>query len=335
MTIRRQYSLPNCSLILDGWTGEMALHDGGNGRPQMSIVVSAECRFTSQEHQSSVLQGDRDFLESLVRVVNNYAQSVLSGIGQQPTQDWVGEVVNLEPLPEKNRHRLQFTRTKEGKPEEIIKVDLTTLELFDLVEAIDQLLKDGSTLPELTLSIKPHSYAIRRREEPLRKRAQPALAGVASLAVAAIALLFVPIPEPREAETRESSQSRREETLPNENSSNNLVPPGIKKTLADTPRITASEELTSLAETVQTTVDENWEQRGLVEQPLTYRVWVTPNGEILGYEQLSGRNRNITETPALPDLLSLPSTGRNPQPQAVAELEVTFNPNGVVAVKAE
>lgn len=336
MTIRRQYSLPNCSLTLDGWAGEANLNEGGNGRPLMSIVVSAECRFSAQEHQSSLLQGDREFLDSLVRVVNNYAQSVLSGISPQPTQDWVGESIRMKPLSEQNRHQLQFTRTEEGKTEEVIKVDLTTVELFDLVEAIDQLLNDSSTLPDLTLSVQPHSRKIREQNEPFVKKAKPALTGVASLAVAAVALLFVPIPEVREPEPTEGARSRREETRNNQNST--IVPPGIKRSLANTPRITASQELEPLIEQVQSTIDQNWEQRGLVEQSLTYQIWVTREGNIIGYEALSVGNRSITETPVLPRLLSLPITGDSFQPQTVtevAELEVTFNPNGVVEVQAQ
>lgn len=330
MTTRRQYSLPNCTLTVDGWTGDMNLNQGGNGRPQMSIVVNAECRFTAPDHQQSVLQGDREFLESLVRVVSNYAQSVLSGLSPQPTQDWVGESIDLKPLPEKNRHQLQFTRTEDGKPDEIIKVDLTTVELFDLVEAIDQLLNDVSTLPELTLSLQPHSRQFRSRNEPLMKRATPALTGVASLAVAAIALLFVPIPEVREPEP--IPESGREETRTN---FNNTIPSGLKETLADTPRITESQQLTDLSQTIRTTLDQNWEQRGLVEETLTYRIWVTPTAEIIGYEERSQTDRSLSEAPVLPNVLSLSLTGDIPQPDAVAELEVTFNPNGVVQVEAE
>jgi len=64
-------------------------------------------------------------------------------------------------------------------------------------------------------------------------------------------------------------------------------------------------------------------------------VWVTPTGDVLGYEQLAGPNLNITETPVLPNLLSLPVEGNTPQASAVGELEVTFNANGVVAVEPE
>lgn len=333
MTIRREYSLPNCSLSLEGWSEDMGFHQGGNGRPKMSIVVNAECRFTSGNHESSVLQGDRDFLDSLVRVVNNYAQSVLSGISPHPNQDWVGESVQIEPLANSNQHRLQFTHTTDGNPDEIIKVDLSTVELFDLVEAIDQLLNDGSTLPELSLSLQPHSRNIRRREEPFRKKARPALTGVASLAVAAIALSFVPVPQVREPEPTRSGESRREETMADNGS--NVIPSGMKETLADVPRIRDSQQLNNLAQQIQTAVDQNWEQRGLVEQSLSYRVWVTPNGEMIGYEVLSGGGRNISETPVLPNVLSPLPQGETSQLEAVAELEVIFNPNGVVNVTAE
>jgi len=332
MTIRRQYSLPNCSLILDGWTEEMSFNQGGNGRPPMSIIVNAECQFTGGNHQSSVLQGDREFLDSLVRVVNNYAQSVLSGISPHPNQDWVGEVVQIEPLPNSNQHRLQFTRTEDGKPEEIIKVDLTTVELFDLVEAIDQLLNDGSTLPNLSLSLTPHSRKIRRREEPFRKKAQPALTGIASLAVAAIALSFLPVPQVREPEPTRSGESRREETLPNNGS--NVIPSGLKDTLANVPKISDSQQLTNLAQQLRTTVDQNWEQPEFVEQPLSYRVWVTPTGEILGYQALSEGNGDVGQPPVLPNLVS-PLPGDPSQLDAVAELNVTFNANGIVEVTAE
>ncbi len=331
MTIRRQYSLPNCSLILDGWAGETNPNDGGNGRPLMSILVNAECRFLAEEHHQSALKGDRNFLESLVRVVNNYAQSVLSGLNAAPPQDWVGEPVQIKPLPEHNRHQLQLIETEDGKPEEVVKVDLTTVELFDLVEAIDQLLADGSTLPELTLSLHPHSRKIRNRNEPFVKKARPAIAGVASLAVAAIALYLVPIPEMREPEPTRNG-SRREQTLPSETGS--IVPPGIKATVENTPKITDSEQLVTLGSELQTKLTENLQQE-IPQTGLEYRVWVTGNGDVIGYEQLAGPGLNITETPALPDLLTLPMDLNNRQISEVAELEVRFSPDGVVQVEPE
>ncbi|MFP4134899.1 MAG: DUF4335 domain-containing protein [Halothece sp.] len=336
MTIRRQYSLPNCSLILDGWAQDMSGNEGSNGRPLMSMVMNAECRFTTKTEQN-LLKGDREFLESLVRVVNHYAQYILSGINAKNQQDWVSEKVKLEPIPETNRHRLQYTHQEEGKPETTETVDLNTVELFDLIEAIDQLLNDGTTLPELTLSINPNSRRLRSQEEPLRKRATPALTGVASLTVAAIALFLVPVPEMREAEVTESRERREEETLPDGESENGeIVPSGIEETLEVVSAMENTEEIEALAEELQTTIEENWEDQGLVQEPLSYRVWVTSEGDVIAYQGISDPDRNITEVPALPNLLSALSEETTPEEiEAIAELEVIFDPSGTVEVMTE
>ncbi len=334
MTIRRQYSLPNCSLILDGWAQDMSGNEGDNGRPLMSIVMNAECRFTAKTEQN-LLKGDREFLESLVRVVNHYAQYILSGIDAKNQQDWVSEKVKLEPIPETNRHRLQYTHQEEGKAETTETVDLTTVELFDLIEAIDQLLNDGTTLPELTLSINPNSRRIRSREEPLSKRATPALTGVASLTVAAIALFFVPVPEKREAELTKSRD--QEETLPDsEGESGEIVPSGIEETLEVVPAMENPTAINALAEDLQTRIEETWEEQGLVQESLSYRVWVTSGGDVLAYQGISDPDRNITEVPALPNLLSAPPEETSPEGiEAIAELQVIFDPSGTVKVIAE
>ncbi len=214
MTIRREYRLPNCSLILEGWSDEPS-YASANDRPTLSVLVNVECHFSSQ-NESSVLKGDRDFLESLVRVVNSYAQWILSELELDQPQDWVEESVRIEPIPETNRHRLQYIYQDKSHLQQTQQVDLTTVELFDLVEAIDQLLNDGSTLPELSLSLKPHSRKVRRRTESVTQQAAPALAGVASLAVAAIGFSLIeppaiePEPESREEETFPGEDPRRE-----------------------------------------------------------------------------------------------------------------------------
>jgi len=211
MTIRRQYQLPNCSLILDGWSDEPSY--GENGRPTISVVTNVECYFSSQSDESSSLKGDREFLESLVRVVNHYAQSLLSGLELQSDQDWVNESVSIEPIPGTNHHRLQYTHQEKGHPHTTNQIDLSNVALFDLVEAIDQILNDGSTLPELSLSLKPHSRRVRRRQQSVTQQVAPAMTGVASLMIAAIALAFLPVPEIREPEP----QNSEEQTSPQQN----------------------------------------------------------------------------------------------------------------------
>ncbi|MEO9125045.1 MAG: DUF4335 domain-containing protein, partial [Microcoleus sp.] len=73
-------------------------------------------------------------------------------------------------------------------------VDLTTVQLFDLVEAIDQFFADTQTLPELSLQLTPISKRYIKSAEPLAKRSLPAVVGVSSLALAAMAFFLVPVP---------------------------------------------------------------------------------------------------------------------------------------------
>ena len=81
------------------------------------------------------------------------------------------------------------------KTELSAKVDLTTVQLFDLVEAIDQFFADTQTLPELSLQLTPISKRYVKSAEPLAKRSLPAVVGVSSLALAAMAFFLVPVPE--------------------------------------------------------------------------------------------------------------------------------------------
>ena len=197
MTIRRQYSLPNCTLVLEG------LSDGSAAsqldiRPVLSILMSAECYVTGL---GEPLSGGREFFESLVRVVSSYAQEFMSGVHYP---DRYGPNVGMVQLHriDGNLHRLTVLPASTGSPTQIdqktelsAKVDLTTVQLFDLVEAIDQFFADTQTLPELSLQLTPISKRYVKSAEPLAKRSLPAVVGVSSLALAAMAFFLVPVPE--------------------------------------------------------------------------------------------------------------------------------------------
>ncbi|MEG4811674.1 DUF4335 domain-containing protein [Microcoleus sp. F8-D3] len=197
MTIRRQYSLPNCTLVLEG------LSDGSAAsqldiRPVLSILMSAECYVTGL---AEPLSGGRDFFESLVRVVSSYAQEFMSGVHYP---DRYGPNVGMVQLHriDGNVHRLTVLPASTGSPTQIdqktelsAQVDLTTVQLFDLVEAIDQFFADTQTLPELSLQLTPISRRYVKSAEPLAKRSLPAVVGVSSLALAAMAFFLVPVPE--------------------------------------------------------------------------------------------------------------------------------------------
>ncbi|MEG4087802.1 DUF4335 domain-containing protein [Microcoleus sp. Pol12B4] len=197
MTIRRQYSLPNCTLVLEG------LSDGSAAsqldiRPVLSILMSAECYVTGL---GEPLSGGRDFFESLVRAVSSYAQEFMSGVHYPDRYGPNLGMVQLHRI-DGNLHRLTVLPASTGSPTQIdqktelsAKVDLTTVQLFDLVEAIDQFFADTQTLPELSLQLTPISRRYIKSAEPLAKRSLPAVVGVSSLALAAMAFFLVPVPE--------------------------------------------------------------------------------------------------------------------------------------------
>ncbi len=197
MTIRRQYSLPNCTLVLEGLSDGTAASQL-DMRPVLSILMSAECYVSGL---AEPLTGGREFFESLVRAVSSYAQEFMSGVHYPDRYGPNLGMVQLHKM-DGNSHRLTVLPASTGSGTEIVEktelsaeVDLTTVQLFDLVEAIDQFFADTQTLPELSLQLTPISKRYIKSAEPLAKRSLPAVVGVSSLALAAMAFFLVPIPE--------------------------------------------------------------------------------------------------------------------------------------------
>ncbi len=209
MTIRRQYSLPNCTLVLEGLSDEAATADSMDERPLMSILVNSECHFVGSNQN---LSGGRVFFENLVKAVSAYAQEFLSGLRHPIETEGGSDLVHLERVDKKNLHRLSWQPAADNQ-EQRVEIELTTVQLFDLVEAVDQFFADRRTLPDLSLELQPVSRRYRQVEEPLVQRATPAALGITSLAIAAIAFFFVPVPEVREPEPVQ--QSNPSETNPN------------------------------------------------------------------------------------------------------------------------
>lgn len=218
MNTRRQYSLPNCNLVLEGMedvSGESA--DILSGQSPMSILINAECHLLKSNQK---LSGGSVFLNNLSQAVSNYAQGFLSGLfpnDKSSSSNAEYPQVSLSPVAEKHLHRL----TLEPKPdsgESTTEIEITTVELFDLVDAIDQFHADSSVLPNMTLELQPVSKRYRKPEQPLSERLTPVLIGFSSLAIAAGALFMIPIPEiaPTEsAPTSPATETEVEETPSN------------------------------------------------------------------------------------------------------------------------
>ncbi len=218
MSIQRQYSLPTCKLVLEGLTDDNLSGDRQDGsRPLMSILVSAECYLPPRKEP---IAGGQEFFQSLVNVVSHYAQEFLSGVKRfsfytipvEP-RDGVPTPVQLQKI-NPNLHRL-IVQPQESYNSAPIEIDLSAVQLFDLVEAVDQFCADSQTLPQIHGNLRSLSRQEAKVHEPVAKRALPATVGLSSLAVAALAFFFMPIPEyqrPLEPVPGESSEESRQGT---------------------------------------------------------------------------------------------------------------------------
>ncbi len=371
MTIQRQYSLPNCKLILQG------LNEGG-GFPNLSkgqvlsILMSAECHIYGQE---PALTGGRDFFESLVTQVSRYAQEFLSEISAPNRSPRGGEdsrldIVHLEKIGV-NLHRLTVSdqevsggTTTVKKPARVI--DLSTVQLFDLVEAVDQFFADSLTLPDLSFKVRPVSRKQAKGGEQVANQAIPAGVGMTGLMLAALALFFVPIPEverPREPKPEENESISSLETSPTSTSELGLNPTprpesvdsseesamsdspelgtvesaeetltgeNLQPSLSNREKITDQAEISQLQNLLQEKINVAWIQE--IEEDIIYRVTVTSDGSIIGYKPINPEAADGVDKTPLPDLLNRQAVGEDNN-QSVAEFKVLFQNNGLLEVE--
>ncbi len=356
MTIRRQYSLPNCTLVLEGYS-EGAPTSGGqfDTRPLMTILVNAECHFSGIVQP---LRGGRDFLESLVRAVSRYAQEFLSQVHHPKLHDDKPELVKLQKLPEKNLHQLTLLPTADTigtssglgmtsashaviAQETPLQLDLTTVQLFDLVEAIDQFLADRRTLPDFSVSLEPLPKRLKKADEPIAKRAAPATLGVTGLALSAIALSLLPIPEVRQPKAAQTKETAREtpppspEISPSAAATPKPTPPDsfdVESALASAKEITDPTELDYLELNLRKKLNKSWEDRGEVNENLEYQVSVGRDGAIVGYKPIKNTPTDGAKQTPLPDLLYTPAQGGVANSEAMAQFRVRFTKTGVVEI---
>ncbi len=351
MTIRRPYSLPNCTLILEGLSdGSAPTGNQVDPRPLMTMLVHAECHFAGSNQR---LSGGREFLESLVKSVSRYAQEFLSHVHHPKLPDEPPAIVQLQKVQEKNLHRLTLLPTAEPVPTgggmataashamneagKLIQIDLTTVQLFDLVEAIDQFLADRRTLPDLSVSLQPISRRYRKAEQPMAQRAAPAALGVTSLALAAIAFFMVPIPEVRESKLS-AAQPNASETSPNgENQAGTTrsTPPSaseLESVLTSAPEISDPTQLAFLQRNLYTKLNQAWDDRGELDQNLEYQVGVGKDGAIVGYKPVDETPLDSAEQTPLPEMLYIPTTGSIATNEPIAQYRVVFNERGILQI---
>lgn len=383
MTIRRQYSLPNCTLILEGLSDsvpEAGTHV--DARPLMTILINAECHVVGE---AQPLTGGREFLESLLRAVSGYAQQFLSQIPHPISGGDKPALVKLQKLEGKNLHRLTLLNTSEqesgaGKatpgmmviaPEKTVQIDLTSVQLFDLVEAIDQFLADSRTLPDLGISLQPVSRRHRQADQPIVQRAAPAALGITGLALAASSLFLLPIPEVREPgvpetepDSRElSSENSEDETLSAttptptptppetlispetanptiapEASETDQTPPSapsatqLREVLTANSQITDPTELGYLQRNLHKQLYQAWQNRQALEENSAYQVTVGKDGAVIGYKPVKGTPIEAAEKTPLSELLYIPKTGGSSPQESYALFLAVFTKEGSLEV---
>ena len=233
MTIRRQYQLPNCSLILDG----LSIDPAPGNEDVMSLLVNAECRISGLERS---INGGFNFFAARVRAVSQYRQELLSGCAHPQVGEGEPLLVHINPGDGPYHHLVvqpeiaDLGGTGDGRA---IDIKLSAVQLFDLTEAVDQFFGDRQTLPELEPSLSPLPRRFVRTEEPLSDRAIPAVLGVGGLVAAAMAFGLLPIPDMRDPafETRRPGDEAAEvsSAASSDSGTNSAEPPTADNTSDD------------------------------------------------------------------------------------------------------
>lgn len=309
MTVQRTYSLPNCTLLVEGISlGESNM---------LSLLTNFECRFhPSQE----CIAGGRNLLDALVKSVGSYVQSIQRGDVLPASTN----AVRLEPEG-LYVHRLHVQPTEEDSPNpQPLEIQLSTVQLFDLAEGIDQLCSDRQTLPDLTLALEPAGNV---KKSQVKARIVPAVMGITGFAIAATAIFFVPVPPPKPDLKPQAQVSK---PLPAE--------PKPKPKPTPLPAVITDKELiASLQEGLYKKIDRAWKATPKFKEDLLYRVAVNTEGEIVGYKLTNSSAKVDEDNLPLKKLRVMrtdPATGGSPDtPQPTAEFLVTFTPKGKLTVE--
>ncbi|MEH2238470.1 DUF4335 domain-containing protein [Nostoc sp.] len=355
MNIQRKYSLPNCTLLLEGLSDVTRAAQFQEMRPELSILVNAECYLSGYNQP---LTGGREFFESLVRAVSGYAQEFLSSVPNPQAHNQESELVEFQKV-DGNRHRLiihsegaseGFESHSNNSKRPPIEIDLNTVQLFDLVEAVDQFFADSQTLPELSLELQPVTRRYGGASPALIRQAVPAAVGVSTLAVAAIAFNLIPPPQirpPQPKPDEQTSSTTKSITPPVSAAATPIVAvtptptptanakPAVKdlEALLNTvPEITDPSQLRALNRQVYNQVHPAWTNRSGLQQDLIYRLGVAADGAIVGYKAVNKEaNLGVGQTP-LPNLLYNPANRAPISNEPIAQFRVVFTTQGVLEV---
>lgn len=348
MTIQRQYSLPNCRLILEGLSEHSTLDS--NVQPLMSILLNAQCYVTGLEQP---LSGGLEFFQRLVMAVSHYAQEMLSGVRSpiflEESQSNQAPWVKLEPISS-NLHRLSVLSeesSSQSNPTNPTQLELTTVQLFDLIEAVDQFFADQNTLPTLRTNFTPVSKQYLTTREPVAKKVVPLAVGVSGLAIAATAFFMAPTPEikrPTEDPATQPTADEVTEAVTTNTTAGSSSPPETNnsvsplssdelETLLDrAPEITDPTKLTILQQQLRNQIVEAWTTEATFTEELIYQVSIAKDGAMVGYKPENDAARDYVEQTPLSQIVYKPPGGGTASVEEIGLFKVVLQPNGVPEV---
>jgi Domain of unknown function (DUF4335) len=184
--IERQYITPNCTLLLEGFSDS---NDEQNSFI-MSVLTQAQCQIIGSPHK---LKGGITFFEHLTKAISAYTQGLLSGLNHPWEINETSDYIEIKKSEDKNRHLLIWQSEKDNH-EDKLEIELSTIQLFDLQDAIDQFYNDEYTLPQIQDELKPLSRRHRQAEVSLVEQSTPAALGFVSFSLAAILMFIIPNP---------------------------------------------------------------------------------------------------------------------------------------------
>ncbi|MEI6428315.1 MAG: DUF4335 domain-containing protein [Pseudanabaena sp. ELA607] len=200
-TVQRVYSQPSCTLQVSG------IASGGD---VLSVLTEFTVRF--QDYPQTIVGGP-DVLKQISQVISLYSQSLQKS---PPLTNMEVNGIKLRSVG-KYSHVLTVPTAVINVPTGVVlqssdganahsaggikaEFNLSTVQLFDLMDVVDQLVADPSTYPDLRLDF---DVAAHRPQPPLGAKLLPALVGVVGLGVTAGVLYLLPVPknQPRPVQT--------------------------------------------------------------------------------------------------------------------------------------
>lgn len=273
------------------------------------------------------LEGRREHLQALMATVIPYARHLLSGVPRAMGEE--NDPVSIGPLPA-GGHQMQLRSSQPDTP--ALEVTLDDAELADLVRVLDQCRLD----PRIQLPLPvPESLPLPARELrdriPLRRRLSGPVGGLAALALATGASTLLPTPRPSEgpAATQKTSQKAPETTPPAKlPAPSSTLPKPPSKLQAPAPSPAAATPTGELLpeerlKRLRTWLIPRTPVTGAGPAPQTWKLAVSPEGEVVAASPVEGSNGDQRSTLGLPNG-DVPSTSK----EAVLLVRGVVTPGG-------